>query len=118
MPRYEAPDSTRYENYMSKFIRVGDELYMTPRGESWHYGQLAKSDNIEDKIKELRKADLAELDAGTFLVTTGHIFLSNRSSELNLPVDKAARIKTLEVFSHLSPNFEISSDLGSNLDKK
>ena len=107
MPPYINPDPETILN--SRFVRIGDELY-TGKSIDVLHKDIARIDNLTERIEVQKLADPAQLDAGFVMGIGNKIKVSKDSDGLMLPISRYAREAreiTLETFRKQSPGKEV-----------
>lgn len=109
MPPYRGPEGTSF--YMSKFIRVGDKLFVTqPDDLSTPHDIFAIREGIFEIVTKLREENPSAVDGGYFDVSpkVQEIHIIDESSRLRIPISEAARAITIVEFTKQSSGYEVT----------
>lgn len=99
---------TGIEHFESKFIRVGNDVYITDPDDiaTLHY-QLAEKHKISERIEQLKEQQKDEVDGGLIFISGRIIRIGAASDSLGIPVTERARRVTLQKLIKQMPDFNI-----------
>ncbi len=102
------------EQFQSKFIRVGNEIYITqPNDLTTLHIQLAEMHKVLDRIYDWKTGNKNEVDGGEIFVEGKVIRFGYHSTSLGLPLTQKARDITVQRLKKRNPSFSIR-DLSAN----
>jgi hypothetical protein len=109
MPPYKAP--ILGEKLSSKYIRVGEDIFVGREDYHDNHGRIASLDHLEARIAQLKLTAPTEVDAGWVGVQRdGNINVASESAMLDLPLTyyaEEAREITLKDFAEQSPQHHV-----------
>jgi hypothetical protein len=99
---------TGTEQFQSKFIRVGNEVYITsPNDLMTLHIQLAEMHKVLDRIYDWKSGNKDEVDGGEIFVDGMVIRIGSHSTSLGLPLTQKARDITVRKLKRKNPKFSI-----------
>jgi hypothetical protein len=99
---------TGTEQFHSKFIRVGNEVYITnPDDLTTLHAQLAEMHKVLDRIYDWKTGNKDEVDGGEIFVQGMVIRIGAHSEGLGLPLTQKARDITVRKLKKKNPKFSI-----------
>lgn len=99
---------TGTEQFHSKFIRVGNEVYITnPDDLTTLHVQLAEMHKVLDRILDWKSGNKDEVDGGEIFVQGKVIRIGAQSTSLGLPLTQNARDITVRKLKKKNPKFSI-----------
>lgn len=99
---------TGSEHFQSKFIRIGNEVYITsPNDLTTLHSQLAEQHKVLDRIYDWKTGNKNEVDGGEVFVEGKVIRFGSHSSGLGLPLTQKARDITVQRLKKRNPSFSI-----------
>lgn len=102
------------KKFESKFVRVGNEIYITEPGDlKTLHVELSKKDKVLERIYELKSQEPNNVDGGIIFVEGRIIQVGSHSTSLSLPLTKEARKITLQKLKQSFPDFNIK-ELGQD----
>ncbi len=99
---------TGIEHFESKFIRVGNEVYITdPDDVTTPHYKLAEKHKISERIEQLKEQQKDEVDGGLIFITGRIIRIGAASETLEIPLSERARKITIQKLVKQMPDFNI-----------
>jgi hypothetical protein len=99
---------TGSEEFHSKFIRVGNEVYITqPNDLTTFHSQLAELHKVLERINDWKTGNKDEVDGGEIFVNGMVIRIGAHSEGLGLPLTQKARDITVRKLKRRNPKFSI-----------
>lgn len=96
------------ENFESKFIRIGNDIYITEQNDlkTLHI-ELAKQHKIDERVEFLKNNNPDEVDGGIIFLSGTVLRIGSVSTSLGIPLTNQAREITLEKLKKRIPRYSI-----------
>jgi hypothetical protein len=99
---------TGKEHFTSKFIRVGNEVYIIgPDDDLTYHKELAEKHKILERIEHFKNQDPEMVDGGMMFVSGPVIRIGAASTSLSIPTVDRARKQTILKLRREYPAFSI-----------
>jgi len=103
-----ARDLTGSVKFDSKFVRVGNEVYITEANDiRTIHRELAEKHKILDRVYDLKEQNPDNVDGGYIFVSGRLIKIAASSTSLSLPLTDEARKNTIKILKRSFPDFSI-----------